>query len=52
VPLFRFATSVYGDSDVIVGASWDLLPWFVAAGAIFIIVHAIAHAVIAAADRR
>jgi hypothetical protein len=52
VQLFRFATSVYGDSDVIVGASWDLLPWFVAAGAIFIIVHAIAHAVIAAADRR
>jgi hypothetical protein len=51
VQLFRFATSVYGDSDVIVGASWDLLPWFVAAGAVFIVVHAIAHALIVAAGR-
>src|SRR5438874_1298558 len=30
--LFRFATSIYGDSDVVIGASWDLLPWFAAAG--------------------
>ena len=47
--LFRYATSIYGDSDVVIGASWDLLPWFVAAGAAFIIVHAV---VKAAAGRR
>jgi len=35
--LFRYATSLYGDSNVVIGASWDLLPWFVAAGATFII---------------
>jgi hypothetical protein len=51
VQLFRFATSVYGDSDVIVGASWDLLPWFVAAGAVFIAAHAIVHALMAAGRR-
>jgi hypothetical protein len=39
--LFRYATSIYGGSDVVIGASWDLLPWFVAAGAAFIIVHAV-----------
>jgi hypothetical protein len=32
---------IYGGSDVVIGASWDLLPWFVAAGAAFIIVHAV-----------
>ena len=47
--LFRYATSIYGDSKVAIGASWDLLPWFVAAGAAFIIVHA---AVKAIAGRR
>jgi hypothetical protein len=47
--LFRFATSIYGDSDVVIGASWDLLPWFIAAGAAFIVVHA---AVKAVAGRR
>jgi hypothetical protein len=36
--LFRYATSVYGQT-VLVGASWDLLWWFVAAGAAFIVVH-------------
>jgi hypothetical protein len=45
VHLFRFATSIYGDSDVLIGASWDLLPWFVAAGAAFIILHAVVKAV-------
>jgi hypothetical protein len=44
--LFRFATSIYGDSDVVIGASWDLLPWFVAAGAAFIILHAVVKAVV------
>ena len=43
--LFRFATSIYGDSDVVIGASWDLLPWFVAAGAAVILVHALVKAV-------
>jgi hypothetical protein len=42
--LFRHATSIYGDSDVVIGASWDLLPWFVAAGAAAIIVHAVVKA--------
>jgi hypothetical protein len=43
--LFRFATSIYGDSDVVIGASWDLLPWFVAAAGAFILVHAVVKAV-------
>jgi hypothetical protein len=44
--LFRYATSIYGDSDVIIGASWDLLPWFVAVGLAFIIVHAVVKALV------
>jgi hypothetical protein len=43
--LFRYATSLYGDSNVVIGASWDLLPWFVAAGAAFIILHAVVKAI-------
>jgi hypothetical protein len=43
--LFRYATSIYGDSDVIIGASWDLLPWFVAVGLAFIIAHAVVKAI-------
>jgi hypothetical protein len=43
--LFRHATSIYGTSDVVIGASWDLLPWFVAAGAAFIILHGVVRAV-------
>ncbi len=43
--LFRHATYVYGTSDVVIGASWDLLPWFVAAGFAFVIVHAVVKAV-------
>jgi len=23
--LFRYATSIYGDSNVVIGAAWDLL---------------------------
>ena len=41
--LFRYATSVYGQS-VLVGASWDLIWWFVGAGAAFILVHAVVKA--------
>jgi hypothetical protein len=37
--LFRYASSVYGQ-PVLLGASWDLLGWFVALGAAFIIIHA------------
>jgi hypothetical protein len=43
--LFRYSTSIYGGSDVLIGASWDLLPWFVAAGAAFIVLHALLKAV-------
>ena len=42
--LFRYATSIYGGSDVVIGASWDLLPWFVTASVAFIIVHAVVKA--------
>lgn len=38
--LFRYATSVYGDK-VLLGASWDLLQWFVAIGVAAILAHAI-----------
>jgi len=34
--LFRTATSVYGQT-VLVGASWDLFPWFVGAAIVFIV---------------
>lgn len=43
--LFRYSKSIYGGSDTLIGASWDLLPWFVGAGAAFIIVHAVVMAV-------
>lgn len=39
--LFRYSKSVYGGQEQLIGASWDLLPWFVAAGGAFIIVHAL-----------
>ena len=38
--LFRYATSVYGNR-VILGASFDLLQWFVAVGVAAILAHAI-----------
>jgi hypothetical protein len=41
--LFRYATSVYGE-DTLVGASWDLIWWFIGAGVAFIIVHAVVKA--------
>ena len=43
--LFRYATSVYGQS-VLVGASWDLIWWFIGAGAAFIVVHAVVKAIV------
>ena len=48
--MFRYATSIYGGSDVVIGASWELLPWFVAAGGAFIIVHAVVKAVVGRRD--
>jgi hypothetical protein len=45
VELFRYSSSIYGGSDTLIGASWDLLPWFVGAGAAFVIVHAAAKAI-------
>jgi hypothetical protein len=44
--LFRYSKSIYGGSDVMIGASWDLLPWFVAAALAFIVVHALVKAAI------
>ncbi len=34
--MFRYASDVYGQT-VLVGASWDLIWWFVGAGAAFIV---------------
>ena len=45
MPFFRHANSIYGGSDVIIGASPPLLLWFVAAGAAFILFHAVFKAV-------
>jgi hypothetical protein len=35
----RYASSVYGQ-PVLLGASWNLLPWFFGAGVVFIVAHA------------
>jgi hypothetical protein len=43
--LFRHARSIYGDSNLVIGASWDLLPWFIAAGLAFIVLHAVVKAI-------
>jgi hypothetical protein len=43
--LFRYSTSIYGGDDVLIGASFDLLKWFVIAGAAVIVLHAVAAAV-------
>ncbi len=42
--MFRYATSVYGQ-DVLLGASWSLIWWFVGAGVAIIAVHAVMKAV-------
>ena len=44
MPLFRYASSVYGQT-VLLGASWDLIWWFFGAGAAFIVVHALVKAI-------
>jgi hypothetical protein len=49
--LFRYSTSIYGGSDVLIGASWDLLPWFAVAGAAVIVLHAAVAAIISRRSR-
>ncbi len=49
---FRYSKSIYGGQEQLIGASWDLLPWFVAAGAAVIVVHAIVIAVVKMRQRR
>jgi hypothetical protein len=43
--VFRYASDVYGQT-VLVGASWDLIWWFVGAGAAFIVLHALTAAIV------
>ena len=43
--LFRYSKSIYGGDDTLIGASWDLLPWFVGAAVAFIVLHALIKAV-------
>jgi hypothetical protein len=43
--LFRYATSVYGEK-VLLGASWDLVWWFIAAAVAFIVLHALGKALL------
>ncbi|MBV9252562.1 MAG: hypothetical protein JO227_25385 [Acetobacteraceae bacterium] len=50
MPLFRYATSVYGQ-DLLVGASWDLIVWFAGAGLAFIVVHAAIKAITGRPER-
>ena len=45
--LFRYASSIYGGSDMLIGANYGLLPWFALAGVAFVIAHAIFKAVAA-----
>jgi hypothetical protein len=52
ISFFRYSKSIYGGQEQIVGASWDLLPWFVAVGAAFIIIHAIIAARASAREHR
>jgi hypothetical protein len=48
--VFRYASDVYGQT-VLVGASWDLIWWFVGAGAAFIVLHALISAFMRPRDR-
>jgi hypothetical protein len=43
--LFRYSRSIYGGQDQLIGASWDLLQWFVGAALAFIVLHAILSAI-------
>jgi hypothetical protein len=52
VSLFRYSKSIYGGQEQLIGASWDLLPWFVALGFAFIVVHAVVVALATSRSRR
>jgi hypothetical protein len=38
--LFRYSRGIYGGQQLL-GASWELLPWFFAAGLAFVVIHAL-----------
>ncbi len=42
--MFRYSKSIYGGQEQLIGASWDLIPWFAAAGLAFVVIHVIAAA--------
>ena len=46
--LFRYAGSIYGGGDTLIGANYGLLPWFALAGIALAIAHAVFKAVTAA----
>lgn len=39
--LFRYSKSIYGGQTQLIGASYDLLKWFVVAGLVFVVLHAV-----------
>ena len=43
--LFRYASSIYGGSDTLIGANYGLLPWFALVGLAFVVAHAVFKAV-------
>lgn len=50
--LFHYANSIYGGSETLIGANYELLPWFAAAGIVFAIGHAVFKAVTAPSKPR
>ena len=52
MPLFHYASSIYGGSDTLIGANYGLLPWFAAAGVAFALTHAIFKAIAAPSKAR
>jgi hypothetical protein len=49
--IFRYSKSIYGGQEQLIGASWDLLPWFVGAAIAFIVLHAVITAIAKRRDR-
>jgi hypothetical protein len=45
--LFRYANSIYGGGETLIGANYGLLPWFALAGVAIVIAHAVFKAVAA-----
>jgi len=41
IDLFRYSRSIYGGDEMIIGANWDLLGFFVVASMTFIALHII-----------